>query len=45
MEGIFQVLKWRTDGTITDQEFAQIFHEWLRSSRAHFRISDLLEER
>lgn len=32
MEGLFQVLKWRLDNTITPVEFTQIYTEWLRSN-------------
>ena len=32
LEGLFQVLQWRLDNTITPVEVSQIYAEWLRSN-------------
>ena len=30
MEGLLKVLVWRMEGSITEQEFSQIYQEWLK---------------
>jgi hypothetical protein len=30
MEGLYKVLLWRVNGTITNEEFNQIYLEWLK---------------
>jgi len=44
MEGLYQVLKWRLDNTITSLELTIIYKEWLKANGHNKTLAEVLIE-
>jgi hypothetical protein len=40
MEGMLKVIIWRLDGTISQQEFSQIYKEWLKKKGVEAQVAN-----